>query len=164
MIDYLYRLDYNDNLNTANTESSDGPLVMNANVYAIADKYEIWSLKKVARRKTTKALETDTNHESFLPALDIVWNTTPLHDRGLRDLFLPFIAENKKTLLEKEDFMETIRANGDLAVDVLMYTWAKPPNKLPLTLYCDYGTCDRLMDVMCCNCQQSAFLHTEKRA
>ncbi|MCJ1435433.1 hypothetical protein MMC27_004806 [Xylographa pallens] len=160
VIDYLYRLDYDDKPKTANVESSDGPLVMNANVYAIAHKYEIRSLKKVARRKTMEALETNPNHKSFSSAVDIVWTTTPLHDRGLRDLFLPVIVENQKTLREKDDFKDSVRANGDLAVDVLEYTWAPPPKKLPIMLYCDYPACDRLMDVMCCNCQQSGYLRT----
>ncbi|MCJ1381875.1 hypothetical protein MMC17_004987 [Xylographa soralifera] len=163
MIDYLYRLDYDDKPNTANANSSDGPLVMNANIYAIADKYEIWSLKEVAQRKTAEALMTDSNHESFLSAVDIVWNTTPLFDRGLRNLFLPVIAENKKTLLKKEAFMESVRTNGDLAADVLEDTWAKS-SKLPSRLYCSYANCRRLQNVMCCGCLQSVYLSMEEKA
>ena len=158
MIDYLYRLDYDDKSSSANAE---GTLVMNANVYAIADKYGIPSLKEIAQRKTAEALKTDSNHESFLTALDIVWTTTPLSDRGLRGLFLPVIAKNKKILLEKEDFVRSVRTNGDLAVDVLDYTWTEAQRSG--MMYCIYPTCrGKGQNVQCGHCKKSTFLFMER--
>ena len=122
------------------------------------------SLKKAARRKTTEALKTEFNHESFVSALDIEWTSTPWFDRGLRDLFLPVIAENKYTLLEKQDFVDIVRSDGDLAFDVLEYTWREPSNKLPSKLYCDNVTCQRLQKVRCHNCNQCEYLYPEKKA
>ena len=162
MIDYLYRLDYDDKPKTANTKSSDGPLVMNANVYSIADKYEIWSLKEAAQRKTSNALHTTWNHESFLLALSIVWTTTLPSDRGLRDLFLPIITKNKEILHEDEAFREMIRNNGDMAVDVLLSVWANfPPNRVD-RLYCAHYGCMELRNVQCSDCGWGARLYLQK--
>ena len=52
MIDYLYRLDFDDQPSSANNKALEGRLVINARVYAIAEKYELCSLKAVAKVKT----------------------------------------------------------------------------------------------------------------
>ncbi|MCJ1282827.1 hypothetical protein MMC26_002153 [Xylographa opegraphella] len=157
MIDYLYRMDYDDKPNAAKAYPSDGPLVTNANVYAIADKYEIWSLKNAAKWKTEEALKTDWNHDSFLSSLDIVRTATPQSDRGLRDLFIPVIAAHKDYFRKNEAFMDYLRANGDLAVDVIEHGWDSM--KRITELYCDSEGCKGNYNIRCAHCSQSQDLY-----
>jgi len=64
MVDFLYSLDYDDHRQDE-TAVEEPPLVINAKVYIIADKYNIKSLKEWA---VTKYIE-------LLPA---TWNSTSL--------------------------------------------------------------------------------------
>ncbi|MCJ1387913.1 hypothetical protein MMC18_000756 [Xylographa bjoerkii] len=120
MVDYLYRLDYEDEPSIQYFESPEGPLLINARVYAIADKYDISTLKTVAVQKTTKFLKMSWDEENFIAAFGLVWNATPIQDRSLRELYLPFILRYSHSLYKNEAFLELLRVNGDLAVDVLV--------------------------------------------
>ena len=120
MIDYLYTYDY------STTSSTAGPLEINARVYQMADKYEILSLKDAALLKSRMALSSVPKPESggsesadFAAALEIVWTTTPKHDRGLRDQFLRWIGDHQKAILSNDSYTAIIGDYPDLAIDVI---------------------------------------------
>ena len=77
MIAYLYRLDYEDEPNSPDAKSAYGRLILNAHIYAVADKYEILSMKDLAEQKTAAALVDLWSYDGFLKALEVVWTTTP---------------------------------------------------------------------------------------
>ena len=160
MIDYLYRLDFDDQPSSANNKALEGRLVINARVYAIAEKYELCSLKDVAKEKTVAALGDEWNTESFLMALEIAWTTTPISDRALRDCFIPVIGQHKDDLHKKEGFLEVMRANGDLAVDVVEDCWGKAKVPNPAIMYC--SRCQYYHGVKCCGCGQTNTLQRAK--
>jgi len=115
MIDYLYRLDYD-----GKATKTYGCLRLNALVYAMAEKYEILPLKELAKQKTAEAMERGNwGMEAFVEALDTVWTTTPQSDRGLRDQCIPFFLKHKHIIRSDKIFVEIVRNNGDLAVDIV---------------------------------------------
>ena len=126
MIDYLYRLDYDDQPDSASVKEPSGRLVINCLVYAIADKYEIWSLKDVAKQKTAELVGKEWKDDNFLVALETAWTTTPQSDRGLRDLFIPLLCTNMTELIKKEPYMEALRSITDLAADVVQALCSGP--------------------------------------
>jgi len=112
MIDFLYRQDYDDEQSSLETH---------AYVYAIADKYEISSLKDLAILKSRRALkhEWEVGTDEIAAALKVTWTTTPQQDRGLRDLFILWIGDYPKPFCKKELYIETIKSNADLAMDII---------------------------------------------
>lgn len=122
MIDYLYRLDYD-----GKSTKSYGCLRLNALVYAMAEKYEILPLKELAKQKTAEAMgRRNWGLETFVDALDTVWSTTPQSDRGLRDKCIPFFLEHQHIIVSNKIFLEIVRNNGDLAVDLIQALLPEP--------------------------------------
>jgi len=75
--------------------------------------------------------------EPFVEALEVVWATTPQSDRGLRDQFIPFLMKHKDRLKTDKIFVEIIRNNGDLAVDIIQaLLFAPKQEKSSGTIYC----------------------------
>lgn len=119
MIDYLYRLDYDDHSDGDSGNEPNERLIVNSLVYAIADKCDIRSLKELAKTKTATLLDMEWNDDSFPTVLESVWTTTPQSDRGLRDLFIPVLCTHRNELVKKEHYILVLRANADLAVDIV---------------------------------------------
>lgn len=168
MIDYLYRLDYDDQPETASTvehdenELANGRLVINALVYAVADKYEIWSLKDVAMNKTADLVAKEWNNDSFITALCVVWTTTPQCDRGLRNLFITVLCTNRNELVKKDLYINALRNNADLATDMVQALCLQPEVVTKLSsnevqYSCSNSWCDvnEIAIVECSNCGNS---------
>ena len=122
MLEYLYTIDYKDDhdvSNPFNPRTMESSLVVNANVYAIAEKYDVRALKSLAEQKFAEALETQWNSDSLPVAVEIVYTTTPSSDRGLRDCITRLIERHRNDLLKKKGFLQAVGANGDFAIDVV---------------------------------------------
>lgn len=104
----------------------------------MAEKYEILSLKELAKAKTAEAItQGNWGLEPFVEALEVAWATTPQSDRGLRDQFIPFLMKHKDRLKTDKIFVEIIRNNGDLAVDIIQaLLFAPKQEKSSGTIYC----------------------------
>lgn len=118
MLIYFYSSDYEDKLGR-------GPsLNLNAQMYAVADKYDIPHLKETVKEKFENAIgDYDwTDVADFVNAIATVYTTTLGSDKGLRDLIMPYTKEKQRGLLESEVYRTLIRshlAEGDFALDVL---------------------------------------------
>lgn len=112
MIDFLYRQDYDDEGSSLETH---------AQVYAIADKYEILSLKEWAALKSRRALKRTSKDDAdrVAAALEVVWTTTPQQDGGLRSLFLLWVGDNLDKVLDSERYVEVVKGHTDLAMDII---------------------------------------------
>lgn len=116
MLRFLYTSDY-----PANADSSQ-PLLVNAKVYALADKYQITALKDLAKDKFEAALSSGWDIIGFPEVIGMVYTTTLASDRALRDCLAPFLVKHKEDLRENEAFMGLVRgrlADGEFAVDVI---------------------------------------------
>lgn len=136
MFDFLYRLNYDDQLSiTGDASQYNGRLTINARVYAIAEKYGVWSLKDTAIQKSADILKQMWNTNDLFTAIEIVWTSTPGSDRGLRECYLAAIVKHKHDLHKMEGFMEFVRSIDDMAGDILDAEWNEV-GKSPFTIFC----------------------------
>lgn len=139
MIHFLYNGDYKSDIdpkalflkvNSSVTTSSPAtsgtaasstlpPLLLHANLYAIAEQYNIATLKPSSLTKYTSCVTTGWNHVSFTPSLKLIYETTPESDKGLRKVAVQAAAEHIDVLLNKGDFLDFLRENSDMATDIL---------------------------------------------
>lgn len=116
MIDYFYKLDYSD---SPFDNGGKPTLVINAQVYAIAEKNDVRSLKALAKEKFLAKVERGWKEEGFSLAIKEVYTSTPDTDRGLRDSICGVARVNVSTLLGREDFRIPLQEINDFAVDLL---------------------------------------------
>lgn len=121
MLRFLYTSDYQDNAEGGR------PLLVNAKMYAIGDKYRIEALKKLAKTKFSGALDAGWDIVSFPEVIETVYTTTLTSDRELRDCLKPVLLEHKEELHEQEGFVGLIKdklSDGDFAIDVI-HAWTE---------------------------------------
>ena len=143
MIDFLYRLDYDDNrLDTEDQPPTSGPhnsipppfmfnsvsLLINAKIYIIADKYNIHSLKEWAVTKYKEVLLATWNSTSFVESARLIYENTLDDDRMLREVIIQKASENVKALFDRGEFVELLRSHGDFAMEVLIDVVFNPPD------------------------------------
>jgi hypothetical protein len=142
MIDFLYKLDYDDHrsaptipktVDQDQTVDEDQPqrvnplsLLINAKVYVIADKYEIQALKDLATAKYMHVLPETWNNSAFTESASLVYNNTMETDRMLRDAIVQGASENVKVLLDRGEFVDLLKSQSDLAVEVLRKVVSNP--------------------------------------
>ena len=104
---YFYDCDYDEGpLDSAR-------LVFNANMYAVAEKYDVPLLKVLAKEKFSVALDKYDwrSLNSFVSATDVIYTNTVTSDRGLRDLIIPEVKANRAKVREHEGF-RTLLSSG----------------------------------------------------
>lgn len=101
-------------------------MIYEAHVYQIGDKYDIPALKSHARHKFYAAINTDWNTQEFPIAISVVYGTTPLQDRGLRDLVVEKSRKKIKTLLGIDGFDKLLRETPDFAADLIPFLCQNP--------------------------------------
>ena len=74
-------------------------MVYDAQVYQIADKYDIPALKAHSVHKFGVAITTGWSMDDFPLAVSVVYGSTPSGDRGLRDLVVGTSRTNIDKLL-----------------------------------------------------------------
>ncbi|CAG7561070.1 unnamed protein product [Fusarium equiseti] len=114
MVHFLYHQDYY-------VPSEQSAMAFHATMYQIADKYDVQSLKQVARAKfSTAVVELEGWDEVEFPSvISLVWSTTLPNDRGLRDVVSATSLKNLAALLEKDSFIEELTVNGLFAVELI---------------------------------------------
>ena len=100
-------------------------LLVNVQVYILADKNDIVALKKRAKEKYAEVVTFLWNTPSFAASAMLLYDNTPQSDRLLRDVIAETAEKHIKTLICEEDFVEVMVRNGDLAVDVLKSVLSK---------------------------------------
>ncbi|RFU33137.1 hypothetical protein B7463_g3156, partial [Scytalidium lignicola] len=137
MIDFLYRLDYDDNrLDTVGGASvAEQPtglnsvsLLVNAKIYIIADKYDIQALKEWAVVKYKEVLPATWNSNSFIESAILVFENTPESDQMLREVIIRKASENAKTLFDRGEFVALLQSHGYFAAEVLRDVVFNHPN------------------------------------
>ena len=88
-------------------------------LYALADKYEVTGLKIHAINRFKELIKNGWNTSDFIHSLKVIYKSTPLHDRGLRDLAPKAASQNLDALLEDEDFQEVISELAEFAKDLI---------------------------------------------
>jgi len=83
-------------------------LSTNALMYALADKYGVEDLKDLAQEKFARAAAQDWNTAEFAHAVQIVYESTPESDSGLRDVVIETINQHRDLTKDSkiEDLLE----------------------------------------------------------
>ena len=127
MLRFMYTGAYNDQFEEQHKA------VFNAEIYALAEKYDIKSLKLVAQNGFDSAIENLKFQGCLMTKItEAVYASTPYSDRGLRNSIAPLLTRHKTSLRACDSFMDLIRnrLDGDFAVDLIdAWTGARqPPN------------------------------------
>ncbi|RKL20902.1 hypothetical protein BFJ72_g14981 [Fusarium proliferatum] len=96
-------------------------MVFDAQMYQIADKYDIPALKAQSKNKFNVAVTTGWSMDDFPHAITVVYESTPPEDRGLRDLVVQTARKNINKLLGHDGFCEL----GTYNCRVLGLIWDK---------------------------------------
>ncbi|KAL8650256.1 MAG: hypothetical protein Q9210_003927 [Variospora velana] len=110
------------------------PAWNNMLVYALAEKYDIRTLKDFAKCKFILCLAPEEwsspvwNAESLIHLVQTVYTSTPASDRGLRDPIACFICRivmnEACNLIDHPGFREAMRNDGALALDAMNELYA----------------------------------------
>jgi hypothetical protein len=146
MIEFLYRSRYNDNRDFDGDTTRDiaeqsverkpdldiefdtmsetigiisEPLITNAKMYILGDKYEIPSLKSVAARKYGAAVKDQRFNNTFTESAELVYSHIVDKRDALKDIIVEAACNKIFRLLLPTDFVNLMRANGDIATDIL---------------------------------------------
>lgn len=112
MLRFMYSFDY---ASTCGTSS----MVFDAQMYQIADKYQIPSLKAHSMSRFGAAIATGWDMDDFSVAVSVVYNSTPSDDRSLRDLAVETSCANIEKLLQHDDFCKLLRETPDFSADLI---------------------------------------------
>jgi speckle-type POZ protein len=118
MLNFMYLFDYNA---SSGDQARASPMIFNAKVYSIADKYDVMALKSQAKEKFEKAAKSCWNMEDFPPAISEVYSSTPATDRGLRGLVVEISCTHIDALLARQDFRNVLEETVGFAADVTQF-------------------------------------------
>lgn len=99
---FLYNFTYDDN-------SSESPAPFAVKVYAVADKYDIPSLRALAAQKLANVADPAGDLDDFIAAICNVDEFTSPEDSTLWDIVIPKIGENLDWLADNEKFFALVK-------------------------------------------------------
>jgi speckle-type POZ protein len=111
----MYSFDYDA---SGSDQARASPMIFNAKMYSIADKYDVMALKSQAKEKFEKAANSCWDMEDFPPAISEVYSSTPVTDRELRGLVVEISCTHIDALLVKQDFRNVLEETVGFAADV----------------------------------------------
>lgn len=114
MLCFVYTFDYDE-------PSDDKSMLFHAEVYKVANMYDIPALKECSKKKFASAMNADWNTDDFPYAISEVYKNTPLEDGGLRDLTVAITREHIKTLIGRDDFSRLLRKTADFSADLIPF-------------------------------------------
>ena len=101
MLQHLYGFEYSGSVHLPE-------MIFNARIYGLADKYEILSLKGLAKTKFESVARAGWNTIDFPLSIEIIYESTPSSDRELRDIATKLTVEHSTVLFENNDaFLNT---------------------------------------------------------
>ncbi|EME84695.1 uncharacterized protein MYCFIDRAFT_210949 [Pseudocercospora fijiensis CIRAD86] len=106
--------EYDDGYESTEDESH---LILHAQVYALAEKYDIPSLKYLSKRKFEMAAACYYDAPELADAIEYVYTSTIDQDRGLRDVILQLFRSHPQ-LANTQDIFSVIKDTPSLALDL----------------------------------------------
>ncbi|KAM5432313.1 hypothetical protein McanMca71_007888 [Microsporum canis] len=136
MVRFMYEADYD---GSGSNRGRISPMLFNARVYEVAEKYSILHLKERAKTKFKDAVRTCWDMDDFSPAIKEVYTNTPSIDRGLRDIISQTAFQNIESLLRKDDFQSVLVEYPGFSADVvrLQANSSHPPPANPQRTRCN---------------------------
>lgn len=131
MISFMYNLEYEVFENDLDYEICEGgqgersegsAMLFDVQMYQMADKYEIASLKGVCKKGYHRWATKHWTLLLFSRSITEIYSTTPREDRGLRDIVTDISSAHESELSKRVDFLEAIQATPEFAVDFIKST------------------------------------------
>ena len=94
-------------------------MFFHAQVYGLADRYAIFSLKDCSKRKFQTAVSGGWQLDDFPLAIVEAYDSTPESDRGLREAIVKVATQNIKKLVKFNLFDDALREKADFAADMV---------------------------------------------
>lgn len=91
--------------------------LLHAQVYALAEKYDVAALKHIARHKFECTLAYNCDGPDLIEMIRFVYRSTIDTDRGLRDVVVKLVEQNPP-LFETRDIQDAIRCIPNFAADL----------------------------------------------
>ncbi|MCJ1263456.1 hypothetical protein MMC22_003326 [Lobaria immixta] len=91
----------------------------NVRVYAIADKYVLPGLKKLAKTKFRNIASSTALILRFPAVICEIYYTTPQEDRGLRDIVTNICCPSVQEIVYRNDWGDAVRTHVDFVFDLL---------------------------------------------
>ncbi|KAL2005190.1 hypothetical protein VTN00DRAFT_3040 [Thermoascus crustaceus] len=107
----------------------EAPSLLNAQIYAIGEKYGIHGLKGLALKKFERAIENSWQNNTFCSVIILIYNSTHQGDRGLRDAVTKVACQNAGILKTKTEFQAVLDTLTPFTADLLRETWKKLEEK-----------------------------------
>jgi hypothetical protein len=105
----------------------DYPPLVNARVYALADKYDVRGLKAFSSKKFKNSLATPWSSEVFSEIIRVVYESTPSTDRGLRSIVTETARKRGNCLMDCTEFRVLLESAPDFTIDLLQKVWDAHP-------------------------------------
>lgn len=102
---------------SGNDTESESHLVLHTQVYALGEKYDIPSLKQLARQKFEMAAACYYDAAELAEAIEVVYQSTIDTDRGLRDVVVQLFTMHPQ-LAHTQDMYAAIKDTPGLALDL----------------------------------------------
>lgn len=94
-------------------------------LYVMADKFDVPSLKLLARDRFYRAAETSWDKVEWFPdVVDEIYSCTPSSDIALREIVSSLVGPNLCHNIQRERMDDIMRKHGDFAVDAIQYMMA----------------------------------------
>ena len=116
-LDFESESDYDSQEDELENDQPESHLILHTRVYALAEKYDIPSLKYLARRKFEMEMACYYDSPEFAEAIEDVYCSTIDSDRGLRDIVLETFKCHPQ-LANTQDVFKVIRETPSLAFEL----------------------------------------------
>ncbi|KAM5470701.1 hypothetical protein MauCBS54593_003742 [Microsporum audouinii] len=116
IIRFLYGFNY---VSSSGGSTRTFPILFDAQIYGLADRYGIPSLKKHVKDKFSKSIRACWDMDDFPLVIEEVYSSTPAAVRDLRDLVAGISYEFRSKLLVKEEFIRVLESCSCFAADLV---------------------------------------------
>lgn len=127
MINFLYGFGYNNSRSVHGRMST--PMILDAHVYEVADKYGIESLRSQARGAFYSSIMSDWDSNDFSDGITELYSTPAVVNKSLRMGLVAIIKGRIDSLIVKDDFVEVLENVPVFAADMVrMLVHDRNPN------------------------------------
>jgi hypothetical protein len=102
------------------TNFSDAALLINAQMFIIADKYDIQRLKQLAKEEYEEFVPHTCDSSAFVASLKLIYDETLESDRLLKDIAVNMAGKHMNKLVDREEFRLLCKGHGVMAFDIMM--------------------------------------------
>ena len=119
MVHFFYNFDYPE---SDEEQTGIPPIVQDVRMYAIADKYFVRALQKVAQQKFEARIAKEWDTPAFAQAVGEAYAAIPGEDDALKRIIVLAVFKHRGSLLDKakshDEFIKMLRATPDLGTDL----------------------------------------------